>query len=191
MIKRTPELKLMRSAPAIHATKLAWHYTVWHERAERILAEGVIKPATQYVPTGEVPVVWFSGHPRWERTANKTMVDSKGKSRALSMEETIELGGGAYRFGLPRDQLLPWNKLRTAIRMTSQWARGLTDAGRAVGADPKQWYGSLAPVPIFGLCIAETLRDNHWVSLASLLSRDDGREQMVSSADQCVAVRAL
>jgi hypothetical protein len=47
------------------------------EHYNAIVKDGVIRPATEGVPPGERPAVWFSIHPTWEPTATKALRDPK------------------------------------------------------------------------------------------------------------------
>ena len=49
-------------------------YTVV-EHYHKTVLDGVNRPATEKVPPGERPAVWFSIHPDWEPTATKALRD--------------------------------------------------------------------------------------------------------------------
>lgn len=142
------------------SAEYAWHYTVG-SRALQIRETGFIMPATAYVPEGEIPVVWFSTRQHWEPTANKATVEN-GERRSLTFAETIDRGGGGYRFGLSPTRLIPWKQLVDEAQIRPEMAAALIRAAKRSGADPMFWYGAFEPVPI-GECIIERLQDNVWV----------------------------
>jgi hypothetical protein len=141
--------------------KLAWHYTVGVRMAE-ILKAQELRPATAGVPQGEIPVVWFSTRPFWEPTANKSLQNDQGEIVRLGFEQTIEHGGGGWRFGVPTALLLPWRELKIAARIAPQWVRGLKQTAKKIGSDPMHWYGSIQPVPI-DTCTIERLDGDAWI----------------------------
>lgn len=108
---------------------MAWHYTI-NARAVLIFSEGVIRPATAAVPAGEIPVVWFSTRQHWEPTANKGAIDDNGQRVRLTMKQTLDRGGGGWRFGLPTERLLYWRKLIIAAQIVRAHARALEYTAR-------------------------------------------------------------
>ena len=140
----------------MNATKdrIAWHYTIG-KHAASIIEGGVIRGATEHVPTGEMPVVWFSLRQHWEPTANKMIRSADGTVRFGTMADTIRIGGG-WRFGLPVSELLPYRDLKRAANISGETARGLERVARRQGADPALWYGSLTPVEV-SRCIVQIL----------------------------------
>ena len=89
------------NAPENSDRSLVWHYTVG-ACYEGIVREGIIKPASDYVPKHERLIVWFSTNPYWEATANKACLNPNGKIEALTMSETAERGGGLFVLELIR-----------------------------------------------------------------------------------------
>src|SRR5262245_30228238 len=73
-----------------------YHYTIGH-RLVAIVNEGIIKPATAYVPEGERPAVWFTINPNWDETATKLYQEDDGSLRICTREEMAEHGGGLVR----------------------------------------------------------------------------------------------
>jgi hypothetical protein len=128
------------------AVAIAWHYTVG-ARAADILRDGFIRAATEGVPAGELPIVWFSTRQVWEPTATKGYVID-GVRREATMREMIEDGDGLWRFGIPVSGLLAWGPLQQAAGMTRETARRLARAAQRQGADQFFWYGTLAPVAV-------------------------------------------
>jgi hypothetical protein len=144
---------------------MAWHYTIGL-RAQSILSDGLIRPATAGVPAGETPVVWFSTRQHWEPTANKAMAKDGLYIRRLTFEETIERGGGGWRFGLPVDRLVAWRNLSRLANISRETANGLVRAARKSGADPAFWYAALGPV-VVAECVIERLDGDEWHRLVS------------------------
>ena len=142
--------------------KLAWHYTV-SIRAAGILSAGELRPSTAFVPASEIPIVWFSTRQHWEPTANKALQNADGHRVPLDFDETIEYGGGGWRFGVAVDQLTPWRRLKLAAHISPDMAAGLVRAAKRCGADPSFWYGSLKPVRM-SVCLIERLTDGRWIA---------------------------
>lgn len=136
-----------------------WHYTKGR-LLPAILADGLIKPATAFVPVNEKPIVWFSTNQHWERT----MAPGKDFGRHwYSMEET------ASKFGLARIGVDPdiapydFSALRELSGMTSAVANGLVKAAKKRYAEPREWRGTFEPVPRHLWIAIEIWRDGAWV----------------------------
>jgi hypothetical protein len=140
--------------------KMAWHYTIGLY-ADSIRDSGELRPATAGVPAGETPVVWFSTRQLWEPTANKGCIDSAGHRIGLTFKQTVEHGGGGWRFGVPSDELIPWKRLIDEARIAPDFARGLVKSAQRSGADPAFWYGSLQSV-LIARCLIERLDGESW-----------------------------
>lgn len=149
------ELLLNRQCPGDpRSTATVWHYTVGMH-AEKILQFGLIRGATQHVPVNERPVVWFSMDQDFEPTATKLKIQN-GVTTSMSISEMIELGRGLVRFGRPPRTLFTGETLRKRARITSrEWAM-LKSAGLRMGADSRNWYGSVEPVDA-SLCTFEVM----------------------------------
>ena len=147
------------------ARKIAWHYTI-NDRAVHILKDGIIRAATANVPANETPIVWFSTRQHWEPTANKAMIDDSGNVSSLTMQETIQLGGGAWRFGLDTEKLIYYRKIIQVANITRRMAKALEQTALDAGADPTCWWGAIEPVNVSD-CIVEQLDGDNWVTPAS------------------------
>ena len=141
--------------------KIAWHYTI-NKRAVLILKDGFIRPATAYVPADEIPIVWFSTNQNWEPTANKALINDSGHATSLTMQETIQVGGGGWRFGMPTEKLIYYRKAIQAANISAGTARGLEQAARDVGSNPTWWWGAIEPVNVSD-CIVERLEGDTWI----------------------------
>lgn len=143
--------------------KTAWHYTTG-QKAKLILESGELKPTSAFIEPEEKPILWFSTNELWEQTANKMLGLPNGALRFLTMQETRDMGGGLFRFGMPTDQLIRWPRLaRTAnMKRKVQWT--LEEAGLRGGADFREWCGLLEPVSIAALTWEE-MTDSGWVKL--------------------------
>lgn len=142
-------------------TRLVWHYTVG-ALMDPIRAAGELACATENVPPGEKPVLWFSARQHWEPTANKGFTGSDGVQRLLSFEETIAYGKGGYRFGVAPEGLIPWRLIPEQSGMSDQMKLGLVRSAKSVGADPSFWYGSMTPIPISN-CVVQRLNGDEWI----------------------------
>jgi hypothetical protein len=126
---------------------MKWHYTVG-VHVPSIVKDGVIRPATRFVPPGEKPIVWFSTHPDWEPTANKNWPNPDGSLIRLDRAGTAEKCGGLERFGVA-DETAPyrWQALKDLSGMSRKMAQGLYDTAIRMGARPSDWWGTFDAVP--------------------------------------------
>ena len=143
------------------AVRVAWHYTIGNH-ADRIVAGGLILPATTFVPEGEKPCVWFSTRQHWEPTATKGIVGPDGVRQNATMQEMLTLGGGLARFGLPVADLIGWRDIQHMTGMSRETARTLAKVARLQGADPAFWFGSLEPVPV-SRCEEQRFTNGAWM----------------------------
>ncbi|MEI8285490.1 MAG: hypothetical protein WCG52_10930 [bacterium] len=127
--------------------KTAWHYTTG-QKAKLIFESGELKPTDLFIEPREKPILWFSKNQHWEQTANKMIMLPDGKIRQLTTDETREMGGGLFRFGMPSHELIQWPRLARIANMRSKIQRALEDGGLRVGADFREWCGLLEPVSI-------------------------------------------
>lgn len=142
--------------------KTAWHYTTG-QKAKMIFESGELKPTDAFIEAQEKPILWFSKNQEWEQTANKMLV-GPGTLRQLTTDETRNMGGGLFRFGMPSNKLIQWPRLARSANMRSKIQRALEEGGLRAGADFREWCGLLEPVSIAGLT-CQTLTDSGWVEL--------------------------
>jgi hypothetical protein len=130
-----------------------YHYTI-AAHAESILRDGVIRPATTYVPKGERPIVWFSANATWEETANKMGCHSRN--------ETERKWGPLYRFGVA-SETAPHNfeRLVFLAHINPRMSDALKDLGIRQGANPDEWFGTFRPVQRW--LSFEKLVDDIWI----------------------------
>jgi hypothetical protein len=133
-----------------------WHYTL-PDRAAGIVADGVISLATVGVPSGEKPAIWFSARQLWEPTVNKLRELPDGRLVRLTNAEMFALK--PWRFGVPIARVIQWRELIRVANIGT--ARQLERHGRSLGADPRDWYGSLSPVSV-GECVVQVLDSGEW-----------------------------
>ncbi len=128
--------------------QLAWHYTTG-EKFYQISNNHELRPSNIGVLPPEKPILWFSTNQYWENTANKATREN-GEIVRLTMEETRRLGAGLVRFGVGVRSipLHPWLKLWKKARMPREQAQQLEVVGRQQNADPSEWYGTTATIPI-------------------------------------------
>jgi hypothetical protein len=127
----------------------AHHFTVG-TKLPAIAATGALQPSGIDLEPGERAVVWFSTHIEWEQTATKLLFNPcTGQVKRPSMLD-LHCMLGLYRFGLVAGdaRLVPWPKLRRAAAISDDVTRRLVRNGRAVGARPEQWSGSLVPIRV-------------------------------------------
>lgn len=155
-----------RSAPAAaRTTRTRWHYTTG-ENFISIVSDGVIRTATDGVPPGERPIVWFSTHPVWEPTACKGAMDENGRRFWLTMDQTREFGGGLVRFAVeaetaPHD----WRALKELSGMPGWMAQHLYREGIRQGARPGDWWGTFEPVQRSKWIAVQVYQAGEWVDV--------------------------
>lgn len=138
---------------------IAWHYTTG-AKLELILQDGVLRPADIGVAPPEQPILWFSLHPYYDNSARKGVRDEYGRvTRAATVPEMYEMGGGLYRFGCPITKLKHGEVLRKAAKMQSIVWRKLQKGAAVMGANPGDWWGYIGELSIVDLSL-EAMDDN-------------------------------
>src|SRR5262245_9462585 len=145
-----------------------FHYTIG-AKLPAILADGVIRPATAFVPDGERPVVWFSTNPVWEQSANKALLDPvTGAWQPLTREETADHGGGLVRIEVePSAAPFRWRQFSRIARASRSICRGLERVAAKTGDDPADWRFSLGSVPLTAWRSIEVWDGARWSALGS------------------------
>jgi len=142
---------------------IVWHYTTG-QCSIGIIESGVIRPATDKVPAGERPIVWFSSNQEWEPTSTKYIMTPEGSSRRLSKDELEAGGNGLVRFGVTRRTAkLDWTAIKRLSGMSRSTARYLKVKGRRLGSQPEWWFGSFDPVQRSEWIAVEVWRAGQWV----------------------------
>jgi hypothetical protein len=143
-----------------------WHYTVG-DKFRPIERDQCIKPATAFISWREKPAVWFSTHPVWEPTACKLLVQPGGRYREMTREETAHYGRGLVRIGVaPEAAPYNWRAYRRLSGVAPRMASRLVQAGKAQGADPRQWYVSFDAVPAALWIAVEVWQEERWLPLS-------------------------
>lgn len=160
---------------------IAWHYTTG-AKLELILNSGVLRPADIGVEPPEKPILWFSLHPYYENSARKGLRDDSGRvTRAATVAEMYEMGGGLFRFGCPINQLKHGEVLRKAAKMQSIVWRKLLKGAVAMGASAGDWWGHIGEVPIADL-VFEAMDDKlKWRPFEELFDVTHDEAELVSS----------
>lgn len=138
-----------------------WHYTVG-THAEKILAEGVIRPALDAGLRQRRRVTWFSSSPSYEPTAQKLCGNGVEPAHRLSIAECDALGGGLYRFALPIAATKRWRSCCAAAGISTTERLELEAMGREQGGDPANWYGVLGPVLLDDVSAVEKWSAERW-----------------------------
>jgi hypothetical protein len=126
---------------------IAWHYTTG-KKFDLILSSGVLLPADIGVVEPELPILWFSTHPRYEPSALKAIAYSDGTHSTATLEELYELAGGLARFGCSISRLKCGENLRKAAKMQSLVWRRLVKRGAQMKANPSDWWGHVGTMPL-------------------------------------------
>lgn len=149
---------------------MVWHYTIL-DAFRSILHDGFIKPATEFVPPGERPVVWFSSNPVWENSAAKGVTEG-GRMRIATFDEHVS--AGLIRIGV-QSATAPyrWQETKELSNMDASVAQKLYRVAIAKGARPGEWYGTFDPVPRDAWVSVEIWRDGEWQRFDTSLSEVD------------------
>lgn len=127
---------------------IAWHYTT-AQKYHLIKQSGLLLPAHTGVVPPELPILWFSTHPKYEPTARKPLGDAYGNIiRLLTVQEMYKLAGGLVRFGISTVVLKRGEKLRKAAKMPSTVWCQLEKTGKKLNANPGDWLGYVGSIPI-------------------------------------------
>lgn len=140
----------------------AWHYTIG-ERLPAIFESGELRPSDSHIANGEKPILWFSTRPDFEPTATKMGLSVDGSYRGLSVKETEQEGGGLFRFGVSIDRVTSWPRIGSLAGIKTKIKKSLEDVGIRKGASPRQWYGSLDPIPIHEMSLEWLSDGGDWV----------------------------
>lgn len=127
---------------------IAYHYTT-AQKYELIKQSGLLLPADIGVLPPELPILWFSTHPRYEPSALKPLGDEYGNViRMLTVKELHERAGGLVRFGISVANLKRGEELRKAARMSATVWRKLEKSGKKMKANPSDWLGHVGSMDI-------------------------------------------
>ncbi len=126
---------------------IAWHYTT-AKKFDLIMESKILLPADIGVIEPELPVLWFSTHPKFEPSAHKAITYSDGTYGNATLEEMYRMTGGLARFGCPISKLQCGENLRKAAKMKSLMWRRLVKRGVQMGAKPSDWWGHVGRMPL-------------------------------------------
>jgi len=140
---------------------IAWHYTT-ARKFDLIMKSKVLLPADIGVVAPELPILWFSTHPKFEPSAHKAVTFSDGTSRSATLDEMYEKAGGLARFGCPVNRLKCGENLRKAAKMKSLMWRQLVKRGIQMRANPSDWWGYVGTMPLDGVIVEIMNPDMQW-----------------------------
>jgi hypothetical protein len=147
-------------------TGTVWHYTVG-DNFHKIIKTGVIVQSGLGQLKRLKPVVWFSKNQFWEPTASKKHPQNPELDLA-TWQENAKFYNGVYRIGadLSKTPMLPWSIAPQIILFTAKGTRNLEDSGRAVGANPNDWFACLNAVRRDEWTAIQVLEDGAWKDFA-------------------------
>jgi hypothetical protein len=145
---------------------MLWHYT-HSDNYVSIEEDGLILPATTYVPVGEKPIVWFSTEQFWEPTALKGWRGDDGIYQLLTLDGMLDHEILPIRIRVDPD-VAPyrWSDLKALSGMSDETARGLASSGRRRGANPSRWRGTFEAVCADKWRVVEYFTGRDWMLLA-------------------------
>jgi hypothetical protein len=132
----------------------------------QIIESGEINPATAFIPINEKPIAWVSTNPNWENTATKSRSLANGSVQQLTFSQQLA------SFGCARIEISPigletYAKLKQLANISLRESRYLEQRGKSLGADHKEWYGSLNPIKKNSWIKAEVYMSGQWVEVQS------------------------
>ncbi len=146
------------------ATKLVWHYTHGDRAFLGILKDGMIRPATAFVPAGELPITWFSTEQFWEPTVFRGKCLPDGTIMALGMADMLAENVRLFRLGAdPATAPYRWSDLKDLSGMHPAIAAALAADTKRRGGSPNRWRGTFDPVSSEKWVTVETFVDGEWV----------------------------
>jgi hypothetical protein len=146
---------------------IAYHYTT-AQRYHLIKQSGLLLPAHIGVLPPELPILWFSTHPRYEPSAIKPLGDGYGNIiRMLTVKELHELGGGLVRFGISTADLKRGEELRKAAKMSATVWRKLEKSGKKMKANPSDWLGYVGSITLQQVSVEAMDKNMAWHAVTS------------------------
>lgn len=143
---------------------IAWHYTT-REKYELIRESGILLPAAYGVEPPELPILWFSTHPKFEPTAIKPAMDAEGNVRELTLDELYQYAGGLFRFGCHISRLRFGENSRKAARMKSICWRRLAKDAASLKGNAKDWWGYVGSLPLSEVSVEMMDAEMRWRSV--------------------------
>lgn len=141
--------------------RIAWHYTIGR-CLESILRDGMIRPATEYVPKDERPCVWLSVRNAFDPTARKMLSLPDGSMRTATLEETERLGGGLFRIGVDADGCVDFKTYARESGASPAMVRSLKSVAERQGAKVIDWRVSFEPLPRSRWLALQRLHGHEW-----------------------------
>jgi hypothetical protein len=139
--------RAIQRRPETPIGKRLFHYTT-RDRLAHILADGIIKQATDCLQPRVKPAAWCSYNQLWEETANKGWMQPSGHRVSLNKQQTHELCGGLARIEVDPDAVpYDWAAYKILSGWESHLLRGLADIGVAMGMATSDWRCSFKPIP--------------------------------------------
>jgi len=119
------------------------------------------------IAPGERPALWFSKEQHWEPTAQKAWEHPDGKIERLGMMGTFERAQGLGRIGVDPEQveLCNFKTFVATSGIPASNVREMKRVGRLQGANPINWLGSFAPVPLEKWAAVEIYTGTRWEPL--------------------------
>jgi hypothetical protein len=155
-----------------------YHYTVGL-RFLKIVNDGLIKPATEGVPTTEKPAVWFTCNSDWEPTANKRLHNHDGSIQFLNREETAKYGGGLVRIVVPINIAHhDWKAFVRKSGIETKTAQDLKRVADELGSNVLDWRARFSTVPRELWMRIDRWENEQWnpVSISDELIEDISKE---------------
>lgn len=137
-----------------------YHYTNGL-KINKIIDSGVLLTSPRIPKPREKPLVWFSSHPEWEKTANK-IARLNGIDSLLNQHETALHCHGLFRFCIDTENtkytIYQWPKIAVVGKIPDTIKKRLLKRAKLCATLPSQWYGIFEEVDIQDTTIEEYVR---------------------------------
>ncbi|AOW10531.1 hypothetical protein [Flavobacterium gilvum] len=139
-----------------------FHYTR-EDLIPTIINSQVIKFEKYQYDESEKPIAWASSNPNWENTATKSICLSDGILESLTFAEQVDCCGCARIQIKPTFKLHNWKIIARLANMQKEYIKPFENAGKKMGGNPNEWFGSLVPIPIDEWMRIEIYQNGKWI----------------------------
>lgn len=145
--------------------KVIYHYTTANY-ARDIILSGYLKVSEwERRNIKERPALWLSLNNKWERTANKALLDpNTGLRRRLSFAQQSRLVG-CVRFVLPfvPENLCSWKNYGLESNTSKRMIKAMEHVGKEQGGNPNEWYASFSDISLEEVLTVEIWNGKNWI----------------------------
>jgi hypothetical protein len=156
-----------------------WHYTIF-SFIVGIINDGEIIPTGTLSEHIDIPGVWLSTNPLWEKTVWKALrdIDTGEIIPEMPKDDLIEWGIIPVRIEIdPMDvPVYSWEDHKRITAMPKVFSEPLEKTGRERGGNPKEWYVSYEGIPSkIWYDPIEIWTGKEWDDIETLFTKDKRR----------------